>query len=63
MANDVAQALGMEQGPDCGCTGRALERRGLTTTNGSMAAEVAAFDDVSGVANLLTSLHSTVTVQ
>lgn len=37
--------------------GKALQRRGLITASGSMAAEIETFDEVSGEAYFLTGLH------
>ena len=56
MASAIAESLDMAEEKVI-AAGRALRRRGLITTSGSMAAELETFDDVSGEAYIVTGLH------
>jgi hypothetical protein len=55
-AESVATALEMPY-EAVAQAGKALQRRGLITASGSMAAEIETFDEVSGEAYFLTGLH------
>lgn len=55
-AESIATALEMPY-EEVAQAGKALQRRGLITASGSMAAEIETFDEVSGEAYFLTGLH------